>query len=566
MTGLLVFPVASTSSFIDVGIHRDRVGRSDNPEYFLPLDKDQAYDWILRRSLERVSDTRAYKPQVWPTAPLSESVARSRVPSKRHFEDFSIDYPPAMADRRSSRRIAAASSQPSAAPTLQAQNSRGTRSSARKEDKDDSAVSQPSTRSHTRTASAENLKPSLAKTSSNIRSVPAGRSTRTSAATNTRSQPSRTSGRSQPTRNAATTSTNTRSRRRLPSSDSEDDDSNIDIADDDDVEASQESEEEGEEEEEEEESEPAPKRPSRGAGTRQMPARRAAKAVFSDEDAPGETDDGMDIDEEPSLVVPGTVRGKLAVASEDEDAEGEPDEDTIVVRAPTAKAIPRSVPIPKIVEPESDEEDDDEDDDEEDEEDEDAEGEAADDDDDEEMDDSMMATPDISRPDTPNLKGLTRRQLGKFDSVYAADLMELPDDFGTTKKAAPLTAAEQASRRAEMARRRKNQSEQRREEEKMETINKLLKRQATKVNRRSQKQLEDENAADEVAEAGTPEPAEPPKMIRWVSNKNGSFVGVPQNWLDAPVGTVFKKQDVAWRRGIKVGLVEELPDETMTGV
>ncbi|KAF3110131.1 hypothetical protein TWF594_002318 [Orbilia oligospora] len=471
-----------------------------------------------------------------------------------------------MADRRSSRRIAAASSQPSAAPTLQAQNSRGTRSSARKEDKDDSAVSQPSTRSHTRTASAENLKPSLAKTSSNIRSVPAGRSTRTSAATNTRSQPSRTSGRSQPTRNAATTSTNTRSRRRLPSSDSEDDDSNIDIADDDDVEASQESEEEGEEEEEEEESEPAPKRPSRGAGTRQMPARRAAKAVFSDEDAPGETDDGMDIDEEPSLVVPGTVRGKLAVASEDEDAEGEPDEDTIVVRAPTAKAIPRSVPIPKIVEPESDEEDDDEDDDEEDEEDEDAEGEAADDDDDEEMDDSMMATPDISRPDTPNLKGLTRRQLGKFDSVYAADLMELPDDFGTTKKAAPLTAAEQASRRAEMARRRKNQSEQRREEEKMETINKLLKRQATKVNRRSQKQLEDENAADEVAEAGTPEPTEPPKMIRWVSNKNGSFVGVPQNWLDAPVGTVFKKQDVAWRRGIKVGLVEELPDETMTGV
>lgn len=101
----------------------------------------------------------------------------------------------------------------------------------------------------------------------------------------------------------------------------------------------------------------------------------------------------------------------------------------------------------------------------------------------------------------------------------------------------------------------------------METINKLLKRQATKVNRRSQRQLEDENAADEVAEAGTPEPTEPPKLIRWVSNKNGSFVGVPQSWLDAPVGNVFKKQDIAWRRGVKkVGLVEELPDEIMTGV
>ncbi|KAK6345502.1 hypothetical protein TWF718_007417 [Orbilia javanica] len=472
-----------------------------------------------------------------------------------------------MADRRSSRRIAAASSQPPAAPALQTQNSRGTRSSVRKEDKDDSAVSQPSTRSHTRTASVENLKPGLAKNSSNIRSVPAGRSTRTSAATNTRSQPSRTSGRSQPARNATTASASTRSRRRIQSSDSEDEDSNIDIADDDDVEASQESEEEEEEEEEEaEESEP-PKRPSRGAGTRQMPARRAAKAVFSDEDAPGETDDGMDVDDGPPLVAPGTVRGKVAVASEDEDAEGEPDEDTIVVRAPTAKAIPRSVPVPKVVEPESEDEDedDDDDDDEEDEDDEDAEGEAVDDDDDDEMDDSMVAQ-DISRPDTPNLKGLTRRQLGKFDSVYAADLMELPDDFGATKKAAPLTAAEQASRRAEMARRRKNQSEQRREEEKMETINKLLKRQATKVNRRSQKQLEDENAADEVAEAGTPEPTEPPRMIRWVSNKNGNFVGVPQTWLDAPVGDVFKKQDVAWRRGIKVGLVEELPDEVMTGV
>ncbi|KAK6535359.1 hypothetical protein TWF694_001820 [Orbilia ellipsospora] len=469
-----------------------------------------------------------------------------------------------MADRRSSRRIAQVASQQSA------QHSRGTRANAKKDDSLDTiTVSQPSTRSHTRTASLETTKSPLPKSSSNIRTVPGGRNTRTSAAANTRSQPSRTSARSQPARSAAASSSaNTRSRRRLPSSDSEDDDSNIDIADDDDVEASQESEEE-EEEEEEEESEPAPKRRSRGGGTRQQPTRRAAKAVFSDEDAPGETDDGMDIDDAPP-VTSGTVRSKAA-PSDDEDAEGEPDDEEMgLIVASNQKAIP----VPKIVAPDSDEEDDEDlDEEDEEDEDEDAEGEAVDDEDDEDedMDDSetpggMGTTPDISRPDTPDLGKLTRRQRGKYED-FSSSLLELPDDFGSTKKAVPLTAAEQATRRAEMARRRKNQSEQRREEEKMETINKLLKRQATKVNRRNHKQLEDDAEAEEAAEVGTPEPTDPPKMIRWVSNKNGNFVAVPQTWLDCPAGNVYKKQDVAWRRGLKkVGLVEELPDEPMRDV
>ena len=28
-------------------------------------------------------------------------------------------------------------------------------------------------------------------------------------------------------------------------------------------------------------------------------------------------------------------------------------------------------------------------------------------------------------------------------------------------------------------------------------------------------------------------------MTRWISNRDGSRVGVPEEWLDAPFGTVF---------------------------
>lgn len=96
-----------------------------------------------------------------------------------------------------------------------------------------------------------------------------------------------------------------------------------------------------------------------------------------------------------------------------------------------------------------------------------------------------------------------------------------------------LSAEEHAMRRTEMARRRKNLSEQRNEEEKMETINKLLKKQAPKQQRRAAGLR---NEAD--AGVGTPgsqggdEPDRPRKTyVRWVSNAAGLRVGVPEEWL-----------------------------------
>jgi Ino eighty subunit 2 len=98
-----------------------------------------------------------------------------------------------------------------------------------------------------------------------------------------------------------------------------------------------------------------------------------------------------------------------------------------------------------------------------------------------------------------------------------------------------LTAEEHAMRRAEMARRRKNLSEKRNEEEKMETINKLLKKQAPKTNsRRAANGAKDADASPDT-ELQKPNPA----FVRWVSNMEGDRIGVPEEWLEASVGTPF---------------------------
>ncbi|MCJ1447028.1 MAG: hypothetical protein MMC23_007536 [Stictis urceolatum] len=100
-----------------------------------------------------------------------------------------------------------------------------------------------------------------------------------------------------------------------------------------------------------------------------------------------------------------------------------------------------------------------------------------------------------------------------------------------------LTAEEHAMRRAEMARRRKNLSEKRNEEEKMETINRLLKKQAPK--RRGK------ISAQEIAEgADTPEVEfkevehVDPVFSRWISNKNGMVLALPGEWKNTPMGAL----------------------------
>ena len=69
----------------------------------------------------------------------------------------------------------------------------------------------------------------------------------------------------------------------------------------------------------------------------------------------------------------------------------------------------------------------------------------------------------------------------------------------------------------------------------METINKLLKKQAPKVNKK----------AAAAAAAGEDSPEDEgangnPAIIRWVNSKDGSRVGISRELVDGPAGNVFK--------------------------
>lgn len=98
-----------------------------------------------------------------------------------------------------------------------------------------------------------------------------------------------------------------------------------------------------------------------------------------------------------------------------------------------------------------------------------------------------------------------------------------------------------------MARRRKNLSEKRNEEEKMDTINRLLKKQAPK--RRGKISATEIAAGAETPEVliGPPEEAEraEPGFIRWVSGPEGCRVGVPIEWKGKAAASVFGKGN--WR-------------------
>jgi Ino eighty subunit 2 len=63
-----------------------------------------------------------------------------------------------------------------------------------------------------------------------------------------------------------------------------------------------------------------------------------------------------------------------------------------------------------------------------------------------------------------------------------------------------------------------------------ETIDKLLKKQAPKTNRKAQL------AAEEAAQL---EEKPNPVFIRWLSNKDGNRVAVPDEIIAGPVGKVF---------------------------
>lgn len=66
----------------------------------------------------------------------------------------------------------------------------------------------------------------------------------------------------------------------------------------------------------------------------------------------------------------------------------------------------------------------------------------------------------------------------------------------------------------------------------METINKLLKKQAPKSNRRTAHLPGDETP-------GGDQPKVNPAFVRWTSTKEGIRVAVPEEMLEGPAGRVF---------------------------
>ncbi|KAL1900863.1 hypothetical protein Cpir12675_000739 [Ceratocystis pirilliformis] len=151
-------------------------------------------------------------------------------------------------------------------------------------------------------------------------------------------------------------------------------------------------------------------------------------------------------------------------------------------------------------------------------------GNGAEEDDDIDSDDDM----DMSRGDPNDLSRMTKRQRARFadeDGLF----MKLSDEVQVKKH---FTAEELSMRRTEMARRRRNLSDKRNEEVKMETINKLLKKQPPKTNKRVK------TAEEELWEAEARRPD--PRMIRWVSSKVGITVSVPNQMLESPLNEAFK--------------------------
>ncbi|KAJ4151285.1 hypothetical protein LMH87_011996 [Akanthomyces muscarius] len=189
---------------------------------------------------------------------------------------------------------------------------------------------------------------------------------------------------------------------------------------------------------------------SRSANPRSA-ARAAASRIVADDD---DDDDELS---EPDSDLGAETMGMGDETMAEEDAEGE----EIEVAGDGEED-----------EEEEEEEEDEEDEDDEQDEEEDAEGEAD--------VQELNSDEDGSRAGTPDLAKMTKRQRARFDE-QPQEYMKLSDEVQAKKV---FTAEELSMRRQEMARRRRNLSEKRNEEVKMETINKLLKKQAPKTSKK----------------------------------------------------------------------------------
>lgn len=131
-----------------------------------------------------------------------------------------------------------------------------------------------------------------------------------------------------------------------------------------------------------------------------------------------------------------------------------------------------------------------------------------------------------SRSGTPDPNRLTRRQRGGPEGM----LMALSNE---AQKKKFLTAEQLTMRRAEMARRRKDLSEKRAKEEKEDTLKRLLEKPQPKKKKGDDMGESGEEGEKEVerARAG---------WVRIVHGVGGTRLGVPDEWLEAPVGRVFE--------------------------
>ncbi|EOA91087.1 uncharacterized protein SETTUDRAFT_101354 [Exserohilum turcica Et28A] len=297
------------------------------------------------------------------------------------------------------------------------------------------------------------------------------------------------------------------------------------------------------------------------AGKRASRNSRVVQEVDSDEDDEDEDEDEDedDVDEADAMDVDDDSDDNEDAQGDDDDedmdAEGDEDDEMEDTPAPritvsSHRSIPvKSAPAGSLTKAQDkveakemamDDDDDEElsdpdsdlDDEDAEGEDEDAEGE---DDDDigvtpAEMDEDMDSDEDLSRDQTPDVTKMTKRQRALVTDDADGGLLALSNE---AQKKKHLTAEEHAMRRAEMARRRKNLSEKRNEEEKLDTINRLLKKQPPKRGRKAQ-----QDASEEGLEEPEPERANP-LFVRYIQNAKGTQLAVPEEWLQAPVGSLF---------------------------
>jgi Ino eighty subunit 2 len=88
----------------------------------------------------------------------------------------------------------------------------------------------------------------------------------------------------------------------------------------------------------------------------------------------------------------------------------------------------------------------------------------------------------------------------------------------------------------------------------MDTINKLLKKQAPKTNARRR----EFNPSGSDATPDVESLRANPLFVRWISRKDGNCIGVPEEWLEGPVGAVFQGGVKQSRSAMNGKLTEEL--------